>query len=396
MIRSAMLIESEIAAANLGEGGPPFQSANRRADKIDAAIRRTRLRASSISRKISYSPYFRLPVNVAPQSCSSLRFVFRPGRHQQLTRRQIALPLNRACPFRSERANLQWAKNGLLSRCTLPGVSFLMPIVGKTGLHRLLVSRANFSCAEEACRLVWQSEFVTEASGLVLCEYVADRAPLFYRRLEHIVDDLKAGLFLTAFKDTLARLPSAESFQESHFGEIIAGLFAEDVLGLRRLYSKLSLLTAENSNAFKMDLLLCNPKVQPIEFILGEVKSSTKSAADGMPPGHHKSCFASLFDSFKKYESGDLTFDLTAARDRLDSLPKEEADRIHAALLPYAERTVKYAGFVVIDTSTRDDAETRVLATRKSVKEFDVELICIESLKTTVDGTYARLSEGKK
>lgn len=284
----------------------------------------------------------------------------------------------------------------MVSRRTMPEVSFLMPIDAKTGLQRLLVSRANFLCEEKACRVVWQSQFVTEASGLVLCEYVADRAPLFYRRLENIVDDLKAGLFLTAFKDTLAKLPAAESFQESHFGEIISGLFAEDVMGLRRLYSKLSLLTAENSNAFKMDLLMCNPKVEPIEFIFGEVKSSTKSAADGLPPGHDKSCFKSLFDSFKKYESGDLTFDLTAARDRLDLLPTEEANRIHAALLPYSERTIKYAGFIVIDTSTRDDAETRVLATRKSEKDFDVELICIESLKATIDGTYAQLSQGKK
>jgi hypothetical protein len=47
MIRSAILIESEIAATNLGAGGPPFQSANLRADKIDAAISRTRFRPSS-------------------------------------------------------------------------------------------------------------------------------------------------------------------------------------------------------------------------------------------------------------------------------------------------------------------------------------------------------------
>lgn len=48
MIRSAMLIESEIAATNFGDGGPPFQSANLRAAKIDAAISKTRFRPSSM------------------------------------------------------------------------------------------------------------------------------------------------------------------------------------------------------------------------------------------------------------------------------------------------------------------------------------------------------------
>jgi hypothetical protein len=48
MIRSAIPIESEIAATNFGDGGPPFQSANLRAAKIDAAISKTRFRPSSM------------------------------------------------------------------------------------------------------------------------------------------------------------------------------------------------------------------------------------------------------------------------------------------------------------------------------------------------------------
>jgi hypothetical protein len=280
-----------------------------------------------------------------------------------------------------------------LQRCYNPRD---MPLGTKTGLQRFLISQAQFACQEKACRLVSQSHFAMEANGLILSDYVADRAPLFYRRISRIVEDLKMGLFLTAFRNTLDKLPSAESFRESHFAEIVAGLFAEDIVGLRRLYSKLSLLTAENANAFKMDLLMCNLKTDPVTLVLGEVKSSTKSAADGLPPHHDKSCFADLFQSFKKYESGDLTFDLTAARDNLEGMPAKEAKRTHAALMPYAERTIKYAGFVVIDRSTQDDAETRALATRKSDKDFDVQLICIESLKDAIDAAYAKLTVGKK
>jgi hypothetical protein len=179
-----------------------------------------------------------------------------------------------------------------------------------------------------------QSTFAASGDGIVLSEYVADRAPLFYRRLEYVVNDLKAGLFLTAFRDTLAKLPTAESFQESHFGEIVAGLFAEDITPLRRLYSKLSLLTAENANAFKMDLLLCNPKATPVEFVFGEVKSSSKSPSDGLPAGHDASIYKKLFESFNKYEKGDLEFDLTAARDNVEALPAADTERVKDALLP--------------------------------------------------------------
>jgi hypothetical protein len=206
-----------------------------------------------------------------------------------------------------------------------------------------------------------------------------------------VITDLKAGSFLTTVRDTLRRIPSAESFQESHFGEIVAGLFAEEISELCRLYSKLSLLTAENSNAFKMDLVLCNLKKIPLEFVFAEVKSSPKSADEGLPAGHDKSCFPSLFESFNKYDSVDLEFDLTAARDNLAIMDPGEAKRIHDALLPYGSRTIKYAGFVVIDSATHSEEEAALLATRKNSTEFEVDLICIESLKLNMDSAFAEL-----
>jgi hypothetical protein len=48
MIRSAIPIESEIAARNFSDGGPPFQSDSLHAAKIDAAISETRFRPSSM------------------------------------------------------------------------------------------------------------------------------------------------------------------------------------------------------------------------------------------------------------------------------------------------------------------------------------------------------------
>jgi len=266
-----------------------------------------------------------------------------------------------------------------------------MPANSNGPLNRFLVRRAQFVCDRDACRTVTESSVVCEVHGTRLASYVADRAPLFYRKLEQIVADLHTGYFLTAFRDTLAKLPTAQSFKESHFAEILAGLFAEDIHGLYRLYSKLSLLTAENANAYKMDLLFCDPATDPVTFLFAEVKSSCKYAADGLPAGHDKSCFADLFATFKKYDDADLGFDLTAARDNLAMLPPNDAEKVRNALLPYAARSIKFAGFVIIDDSTRDASETKVLATRQASKPFDVELICVEKLKETVTETYTQL-----
>jgi len=137
-----------------------------------------------------------------------------------------------------------------------------------------------------------------------LSKYISSKAPLFYRNLSNIVADMSDSRhFGSVIKETLSRIPSAESFRESHFCEIISGVFAEEVMGITRIYSKLTLLTAENANAFKMDLVLCNPEANPVEFVFGEVKSSCKQTT---PANHDKSCFADLFTSFNGYLSADL------------------------------------------------------------------------------------------
>jgi len=201
------------------------------------------------------------------------------------------------------------------------------------------------------------------------------------------------GYFKTAIKATLAKLPTSPSFQESHFGEIVAGIFAEDVLGLRRLYSKLSLLGAENANAYKMDLVMYDPSVDPIRFVFSEVKCSPKSEADGLPSGHDKSCFADLFRSMNKYSESDRRFDLTAARDNLGNIPSADRERVRQALKPYSLTTVAYAGFVVIDTATycRDEAE--VLRRQTNPKQFDVDLICLETFSVVAGNVYGSLQK---
>jgi Cap4 SAVED domain len=242
-------------------------------------------------------------------------------------------------------------------------------------------------------RAVLQSEIVrVSRSQNALDGYMAGKVPYYYRDPADIARSIPETLFTTAIRDTLARLPRAESFRESHFGEILAGVFAEEVLGLRLLYSKLSLLTAENTNAHKMDLVLYDRREEPLEFVLAEVKSSPKHASDGLPAGHDNACFASLFRSLREYRDDDESFDLAVAKDRLSRiLDEEERVRVRHALDPYSGSSVRYAAFCVIDRSTVDDEEAAVLATRESTKTFDVDLLCVAELPAVIESVYAQL-----
>jgi hypothetical protein len=158
---------------------------------------------------------------------------------------------------------------------------------------------------------------------------------------------------------------------------------------LRLLYSKLSLLTAENANAYKMDLVLYDPASDPVEFVFGEVKSSPKSGP--VPASHDKGCFASLFASFNAYGEDDREFDLAVIEDRLSNLPAGDASRVRDALQPDAYPKVRYVAICLIDIATHDDNEAQVLGTRKNAKTFEADLLCVAELGTVAEETYASL-----
>lgn len=221
---------------------------------------------------------------------------------------------------------------------------------------------------------------------------MSDKIPYFYREAKRISDSFQDEFFLTAIYESLCKIPDSESFQESHFGEIVSGLFAEDIIGLRKIYSKLSLLTAENANAYKMDLVLYNPKSDPVELFFCEVKCSVKHSPDQEPVNHDKSIYPDVFNSINHYEKEDFDFDFAAAKDHIDKLPPSEQEKLKKAFIPYSNnKIVKFLGFVVIDTSTYNPDEVSLLATRKNKKEFDIDLICLDELPDIVQNVYSKL-----
>lgn len=258
-------------------------------------------------------------------------------------------------------------------------------------------SRTRFSLdpSKTELRAVNISTILKNSSDHNLADLVADRAPFYYREFDKVVESMQSGYFLTTIRETLKRLPNSNHFQDSHFGEILASIFVEDVIGLKKLYCKLSLNSSENQNAYKMDLLCYEQGSDPVKFVFCEVKSSNKHESEGMPPGHDKSCYADIFNSLRTYNEGDQSFDLTTLKDRLEINDEDEKKRVKDSLLPYANRTVGYVGIAVIDHSTYLEEEIPVLATRKSTKVFDVEVLCVEQYKDTSSQVYSILEKFK-
>jgi Cap4 SAVED domain len=246
---------------------------------------------------------------------------------------------------------------------------------------------------KEARRRVLRSEITRMTDVGVFEGYMAERIPTYYRSPENIATDLGTGYFMRAIANTLARLPTQDDFRDSHFGELLAAEFAVAAMGLKLLYSKLRLLTAENANAFKMDVVMYDSQAAPVELVLLEVKSSFKAAMNGdEAPKHDTSIYADLFRSFNKYAKDDLRYDLTAARDRLADVDPADRAALEAELDKYGGPMVRYAGVCSIDLATFREEEAAVLATRKNEKRFDVDLLCVVEFAQVIDATFERLS----
>lgn len=238
----------------------------------------------------------------------------------------------------------------------------------------------------------------------MLYQYVADRLPLFYRTAEAIADDLRSGQrFLTPFRDTLRRLPTSKGHQKSHFGEVLASIFAEEVLGYRLLYSKLSLLTAENTNPYKMDVLLVDMDTDPLVFYLLEAKCSTQVPHHGQRVYHKHGIYKGLIRSLREYEGKDRSFDLSAARDRLSNFSEAEAKRIKEALIPPPTPTVKTLGVAAIDILSEHVDDTDYVLSEpcctgqlRCLSEpcghrFSVDILCLEKLEDAIEATFEYL-----
>ncbi len=113
-----------------------------------------------------------------------------------------------------------------------------------------------------AIRTGFRTVLADEHRGYTLGRYLAGQLPYYYRTVEGIVADFASqNSALEAVIDLAANAPTSPKFRNSHCGEILASHFVESRLGFRRLYSKLTLTTSENTNVHKMDGLCLTQRI---------------------------------------------------------------------------------------------------------------------------------------
>ena len=204
-----------------------------------------------------------------------------------------------------------------------------------------------------------------------LVYHLSGQLPYFYREPARIAEDFAARHnALEMLADLAIRLPTHPQFQNSHCGEILAALFLEEALGLKRLYCKLSLTTSQNTNAHKMDAFFVELSDDaPYRYFAVEAKCSIQPTQSDRPfRGHRSGILRQLVKSLDSYTTLDRRFDFALIRDNLERDAFTEAQRttIRRDLVPPGPLRLTYLGTATINRSTIS-ADRRQIHTHRSV-----------------------------
>jgi hypothetical protein len=135
--------------------------------------------------------------------------------------------------------------------------------------------------------------------------------------------------------------------------EILAAHFIESRLGLRRLYSKLTLLSSQNTNAHKMDGLFVDTKSSPFTYLFVEAKSSILPTDSTPRKSRRSGILADMIRSLELYAQDDPRFELSRIRDNLEKeFSSQEQKIIRADLIPPWPDILRYLGVSITNKST--------------------------------------------
>lgn len=208
---------------------------------------------------------------------------------------------------------------------------------------------------------------------------VAGHIPYFYRDPEKIGQDfLEQNNALYMIADMFRKAPTTVKFRCSHFGEILASLYIQQVIGYKILIRKLSQTTAENTNVHKMDILCVNTNTKPYEYFWFEGKSSVSSKG-----AHRHGIYKQMRKSLENYRESDKLFDIVKVRDNLSSADFNDEERTKIRKDLSKPLDVQFHGIAVINISTicKEDDDF-LLSTSSSVK-YDVRILALHDLKKT-------------
>jgi hypothetical protein len=241
----------------------------------------------------------------------------------------------------------------------------------------------------------WRTLLKDPSPSYSLARDVAGQLPFFYRSPHAIAKDFAARHnFLELLIDLGIKTPTSPKFRNSHFGEILCALYLEHVLGYRRLYSKLTLTTSENTNVHKMDGFFVDVTTDPYTFIAVEAKTSILPTQRTRFSGHRHGILQQMIASLENYGPVDKRFDFVAIRDNLEEgdFDKQEAQRIRASLIPPGPDRLIYMGMATVNESTVCAEDDDFILQQPCSTPFDFRALVVADLAGLANKAYEKLA----
>lgn len=226
--------------------------------------------------------------------------------------------------------------------------------------------------------------------GFSLGKRLSNCLPYYYRTLEGIVSDFALGDYaLEAILSLATNAPTSDKYRQSHCGEILGSYYLEQEMGFRRLYSKLTMTTSNNTNVHKMDGLFVDISVDPYKFLFVEGKCSILPTEKTKSKSHRSGILSQMIDSLNKYQNEEPRFELTRIRDNLDkSFDSSVAEKIKRALMPPGPENLSFMGVSVTNSSTVNQGDDDFILSEPCDTPFDYKALIVTDLSALASEAY--------
>jgi hypothetical protein len=237
-----------------------------------------------------------------------------------------------------------------------------------------------------------------EHNGYKLGKHVSGQLPYHYRSTKGIVDDFTSeNSALEAVLDLAATAPTSTKFRNSHCGEILAAHFVESQLNYRRLYSKLTLTTSQNTNVHKMDGLFVKTNQTPFEYLFVEAKTSILPTRKSPTRKHKSGILSQMLTSLNAYATDDPRFEFSRIRDNLTvNFSDTDQKQIRSDLTPPGPSNLKVLGVSVTNASTVNPDDDDFILTASCAAPFEYYALVVSDLASLAAESYGYWDALKK